>query len=211
MSKRELITTSDVWFASVLTYLGYELAYVTAIDSKKCSYTIQCASLDYEDLERQYYTTGDLALGDARSFVNAFNRLIQNQRAAQREGGTWTNPRWVSGEIDLGGGMIAGDNNHRLIQIGETAVRNDSNVACERTFDRIERLKAEEQMRPKAAPTDLLTEAYQREQQAKENAKQAEKTRVEAAALVRGDYIVVDGTAFMRANSKARWEPVQNL
>lgn len=46
--------------------------------------------------------------------------------------------------------MIANDSQH-LIQLAETGVRNDSNVACERTFDRIERIKAEEAMQPKPA------------------------------------------------------------
>jgi len=45
--------------------------------------------------------------------------------------------------------MIRGDGHQRQIQLAETGVRNDSNVACERTFDRIARLKAEEQMQPK--------------------------------------------------------------
>lgn len=76
--------------------------------------------------------------------------------------------------------MIANDSQH-LIQLAETGVRNDSNVACERTFDRIERMKAEEAMQPQ--PTTIHPwVAEQRAEAAKQEA--ARQAKIAAGKLV---------------------------
>jgi hypothetical protein len=99
MSRRDVSTTDDIWFASVLIYSGYELCSITEQDGRQCTYKIQCPQLDFEELESQY-RNNELPLADAKSFVNAFNTISQLQKDYRRRGNTqWTNPRWVSGEI----------------------------------------------------------------------------------------------------------------
>jgi hypothetical protein len=99
MSRRDVSTTDDIWFASVLLFVGYELCSITEQDGRQCTYKIQCPQLDFEELESQY-RNNELPLSDAKSFVNAFNTISQLQKDYRRRGNTqWTNPRWVSGEI----------------------------------------------------------------------------------------------------------------
>ena len=98
MSKRDTSTTTDIWFASVLLYLGYELCSITEGDRKPV-YTIQCPSLDFEDLDTSY-RNGALPLTDAKAFVNAFHSLTARQKEYRRRGEQgWTNPRWIEGTI----------------------------------------------------------------------------------------------------------------
>ena len=98
MSKRDTSTTTDIWFASVLQYSGYELCSIVETDDG-CEYRFQCPSLDFEDLDTSY-RNGALPLTDAKAFVNAFHSLTQRQKDYRRKNETgWTNPRWVNGDI----------------------------------------------------------------------------------------------------------------
>lgn len=110
--------------------------------------------------------------------------------------------------------MFANDS-QRLVQIADTGVRNNENVAFVRTD---QRLAAEAAMRkPEVTKTrqqlvgEAYGNAYLKEQAAKDEARRLEKARVEAEAILRGDFRVLpDGLRIMRANSTARWEVVQD-
>ena len=98
MSKRDTSTTTDIWFASVLQYSGYELCSIVETNGG-CEYRFQCPSLDFEDLDTAY-RNGALPLTDAKAFVNAFHSLTQRQKDYRRRNETgYTNPRWVNGDI----------------------------------------------------------------------------------------------------------------
>ena len=99
MSKRDTSTTDDIWFASVLVFAGYELCSITELDGGKCSYRIQCPQLDFEELETSY-RNNNLPLGDAKSFVDAFNILTRHQKDYRRRGMSgWSSQRFQNGEI----------------------------------------------------------------------------------------------------------------
>src|ERR1700683_640501 len=99
MSRRDVSTTDDSWFASVLLFVGYELCSITEQDGRQCTYKIQCPQLDFEELESQY-RNNELPLADAKSFVDAFNRIVQTQKDYRRRGMSgWSSERFISGEI----------------------------------------------------------------------------------------------------------------
>jgi hypothetical protein len=90
--------------------------------------------------------------------------------------------------------MIPGGESRRLM-LPSTATRDDSNVACERTSDRIERMRAEEAMRPKQAPVDARTAEYHKELAARDAKAKADKNLADAKALACGELIIaIDGT-----------------
>ena len=99
MSKRETVTTDSIWLCSCLTYLGYELASITEAEYGSCIYRVQCASLDFEEISREY-TEGRLALSSAKDFVDAFNQIVTIQKGYRRRGLTaWSSERYINGEI----------------------------------------------------------------------------------------------------------------
>ena len=99
MSKRETVTTDSIWLASALTYLGYELASITEIEYGQCQYRVQCAALDFEDIKREY-DENRLALSSAKSFVDAFNQIVQIQKGYRRRAlSGWSSERFIAGEI----------------------------------------------------------------------------------------------------------------
>lgn len=95
--------------------------------------------------------------------------------------------------------MIANDSQH-LIQLAETGVRNDSNVACERSVDRERREKEEAAMHAAAhPPIDERTAGYHRELAAKDEAKRLEQLKAEARDLTNGTLVIAtDGTKLRR-------------
>jgi len=98
MSKRDTSTTDDIWFASVLLFAGYELCSIVE-QGGRCLYKIQCPEMDFIQLE-QDYKNNNLPLGDAKSFVDAFNILTRHQKDYRRRGMSgYSSERFISGEI----------------------------------------------------------------------------------------------------------------
>jgi hypothetical protein len=99
MSRRDVSTTDDIWFASVLIYSGYELCSITEADFGTCIYKVQCPEMDFKQLE-QDYQNNSLPLADARAFVDAFNRIVQTQESyRKRRMSGWSSQRFQDGEI----------------------------------------------------------------------------------------------------------------
>lgn len=99
MSRRDVSTTDDIWFASVLIYSGYELCSITEADFGTCIYKVQCPEMDFKQLE-QDYQNNSLPLADAKAFVDAFNRIVQTQKSYRKRGMSgWSSQRFQNGEI----------------------------------------------------------------------------------------------------------------
>jgi hypothetical protein len=99
MSRRDVSTTDDIWFASVLIYGGYELCSITEADFGTCIYKVQCPEMDFKQLE-QDYQNNSLPLADAKAFVDAFNQIVTIQKGYRRRGMSgWSSERFISGEI----------------------------------------------------------------------------------------------------------------
>jgi len=101
----ELFETQDIWIAASLVFL-YSVECLAKIedhelDNRKrmTTYSLAVSLADAETVVEDY-TTGQLALTDARSFVGSFNSITQRQRAMRHRGETsWCSPAWIRGEI----------------------------------------------------------------------------------------------------------------
>jgi hypothetical protein len=99
MSRRDTSTTDNIWFASVLVFAGYELCSITEADFGTCLYKVQCPEMDFKQLE-QDYQHNSLPLADAKSFVDAFNRIVTIQKDYRRRGMSgYSSPDYISGAI----------------------------------------------------------------------------------------------------------------
>lgn len=88
------IKIQDIWLATVYTYAGSELVRVTLLDEKVTEWTFLVESEDARILQEDYFSTQGLAVSNVRAFVNAFNRLAQQQRELRRTGvALWEAPR----------------------------------------------------------------------------------------------------------------------
>jgi hypothetical protein len=90
-------STSDIWLASILQYLGCELLLIELEDQRGTGFTFACPRLDFESYVEDY-RAGRLALSDARSFVDAFNVLAKRVKDIRRKGEpSWASSAWVEG------------------------------------------------------------------------------------------------------------------
>lgn len=91
-------STTDVWFAAVLVYLGYSLLKVELLDQKRSQWEFDIASCDALILRESYDNSEGLALSSAKAFVHAYNDLARQQRDLRRDGQTsFCSPAWVNG------------------------------------------------------------------------------------------------------------------
>ncbi len=94
-------STLDIWFASLLSYLGYELAQVRIIDEKRAEWIFVCPSEDGKLIRESYDKAengGETIF--AKTFVQHFNALSRQQRdLRRREEVDWCGPAWIAGKI----------------------------------------------------------------------------------------------------------------
>jgi hypothetical protein len=89
--------TSDVFFATILKYLGYTLLRVELQDERRATWIFDCASCD-ADILRESYDSGELALASAKVFVHEFNNLTRQQRDMRRNRQmSWASTEWING------------------------------------------------------------------------------------------------------------------
>lgn len=84
---RDLRTVTDITFAAVLIYLGYELVNIKRNASGRLDFQMLVPQFDFDDLHRSF-VAGVLNLTDARAFGFAHTNMMQKVRIARLEG-TW--------------------------------------------------------------------------------------------------------------------------
>jgi hypothetical protein len=104
--------------------------------------------------------------------------------------------------------MSIANDSPRLIQQGETAIRDNSNCSWERSADRERRERVEAELRPKPVTQKhpWVLEAEQ-EREAKEKARKLEQVKQEARDLTSGVLIIATDGTRVRKLPSGRYEP----
>jgi hypothetical protein len=97
MANSEVIVR-EIWSASVLDFLGFEL-YRVELHGRDADWYYDAPSLDVQAYLSDY-EKGCLVLSDAKAYSHAFTRLSKIQNDMRRRGETsWCSESWIAGRV----------------------------------------------------------------------------------------------------------------
>jgi hypothetical protein len=91
---RNEFSTDNIWFATVLVYLGYTLLKIETSYSSQ-SILLKVQSEDARILQEEFDSEQGLPLANANQFCQTFARLTARVRDTRKAGGVYTSPAYA--------------------------------------------------------------------------------------------------------------------